>query len=68
MKKIKKEIEVVACELCGLELGEMTIIPMEIVETKKAEKGKTPTDIKHYFHRNCVNKFLLETVKEKDED
>ena len=62
MKKIKKEIEVVACELCGKELKK-EVRPFTI-KTDLSESAIE--DGTYYFHLECVEKMLLKIVKDED--
>lgn len=61
MKKIKKEIEVLVCEICGKEL--LAGIKPFIVKTALSESAIDGT---YYFHLECVEKMLLKIVKDDD--
>ena len=57
MKKIKKEIEVAACEICSREIDQ-GVKPVQVVGREKGKEG-----ILYLFHQECVDKLLIETVK-----
>lgn len=61
MKTIKKEIDVIICELCGKELNPK-IVPVEVRE-KDNSKLREENE-KYYFHKECVDKLLIEEAKE----
>lgn len=58
MKKIKKEVEVIACEICGEEIS-----PQMPLIAEENELGYSEPTLYH-FHRECVNKLLIEKAKE----
>lgn len=59
MRKIKVQIENLACEICGKEIPP-TIEPFDI----EAISSEGAVDETYYFHWECVEKLLIETAKE----
>jgi len=56
MKTIKKEINVIACEICGKEISE-AVMPYRIMEDKKEKQEE------FVFHQECVDKLLIKEAK-----
>ena len=56
MLKVKREIEIEACEICGKEIG-MGVIPFKIADAD---------DNQYWFHEGCVNELLIETAKKTE--
>ena len=75
MKKIKKEVEVIACEICGEAISNK-VRPVEIIERggkavreNKDDKGMihreyyNKEDEEYNFHKECVDELLIKTAK-----